>query len=104
MRSIRKLEWRYTWVKAHMDEVLPWADLTRPQQLNVMCNAHTKQVVNRILYWSDGDPVAPMCQLLPLENCTVFIDGVKQTADPVNRLCYSCGKHQAKLFLTSEIC
>jgi len=83
-RSIPRLNWTYTWVKAHMDEVLPWADLTRPQQLNVMCDNLAKQAVVRVLDKSDDDQAAPSCQLLPLENCAVFIDGVKQTSDPEN--------------------
>jgi hypothetical protein len=83
-RTNTKIQWKYTWVKAHMDmdEVLLWSEQTRPpQQLNVMCNALAKQ-----LQKSNGDPVAPTCHLLPLEHCTVFIGKVKQTSDPATRL------------------
>lgn len=76
----------------------------RLQQLNVMCMALAKQAVEQVLQKSDSDPVAPTCPLLPLENCTVFIDEVKQISDPATRLRYSHEKQQAKIFLISEMC
>ncbi len=103
VRSTKNITWKYTWVKAHMDDILPWAQLTRAQQLNVMCDTLAKQAVERALAQSADIPNTFRSQLLPLEPSAIYIDNIKLTTDPAQQLRYSCGKHQAKKFLTLEM-
>jgi hypothetical protein len=44
-QQLNDATWSYTWVKAHMDDILEWDNLTRPQQLNVMCDTLAKAAV-----------------------------------------------------------
>lgn len=38
-RTNTKIQWKYTWVKAHMDEVLPWTD-SSDEAAATECNVH----------------------------------------------------------------
>ena len=109
-RGIRKMatqlssfQWSYTWVKAHMDDVLDWQELTRPQQLNVMCDSLAKQVAEEAIANSGYGMKDIPTQVLPHENVAIFVSSIKQTSDPAGQIRYSCGKHAAKVFLTSEM-
>lgn len=86
-----------------MDDVLDWCELSRQQQLNVICDSLAKQAaedaISRLGISIDLLPA----QLLPHENIAIFVSSVKQTTDPAPQIRYSCGKHEARLFLTSEM-
>lgn len=102
-RNITTVNWNYTWVKAHMDDVLDWAELTHAQKLNVMCDELAKAAANQAIEMNPmvHSPSTP--QLLPHENIAVYVDTFKQTTDPAAAIRYSCGRTQARRFLTSEM-
>jgi hypothetical protein len=101
--QLPSLQWSYTWVKAHMDDVLDWQELTRPQQLNVMCDSLAKQAAEEAITQSEYRMEDLPSQLLPHENVAIFVSSVKQTSDPAEQIRYFCGKHVAKVFLTSTM-
>ena len=97
------LQWSYTWVKAHMDDVLDQQELTRPQQLNAMCDSLAKQAADEAIAQSEYRMEDLLSQLLPHENVAIFVSSVKQTSDLAGQIHYFRGKHAAKAFLTSEM-
>ena len=90
----------YTWVKAHMDDVLDWQDLSPSQQLNVMCDNLAKSAADDAITRFVLTPHSQTSQLLPHENIAVFVNS---GTDPATQIRYSCRKHAAKRFLTSEM-
>ena len=108
-RGIRKItqemgsiKWVYTWVKAHMDDVLDWTELTLAQQLNVICDDLAKAAARKAIQQHPNLYIPPS-QLLPHEQIAVYVDTFKQTSDPKEAIRYSCGKNLARRFLTTEI-
>jgi hypothetical protein len=86
-----------------MDDVLDWHELTRPQQLNVMCDSLAKQAAEDAIARVENGLKSFPKQLLPHENIAIFVSSVKQTSDPAMQIRYACGKHAARAFLTSEM-
>jgi hypothetical protein len=87
------LKIHYGHVKAHMDDILSWDDLSLEQQLNVECDRLAKQAVVDMTHWliEYGYPdTEPQHQLLPGKICTIFVNGIKQTSDPGLAICLSC--------------
>ncbi len=101
--QLPKFDWSYNWVKAHMDNVLEWQDLSRVQQLNVMCDTLAKAAVENAIARFTSDFHLKTPHSLPHENIAVFINSVKQTSDLTTQTRYACGKHAAKHFLTTEM-
>jgi ribonuclease HI len=101
--SLPTIHWTYTWVRSHMDDILVWQELTRAQQLNVMCDTLAKRAAEEAIATATFDVLALPTQLLPHENIAVFVSSVKQTSDPAMQIRFSCGKHAARNFLTSEM-
>jgi ribonuclease HI len=101
-KQLKQHRWKYTWVKAHMDDLLEWTELSRAQQLNVMCDSLAKSVTENAIQATRGQLISTQDQLLPHENIAIHIDRIKQTSNPADQIRYSCGRYAAKLFLTSE--
>jgi hypothetical protein len=101
--ELPNFQWMYTWVRSHMDDFLDWKDLSRPQQLNVMCDTLAKQAAEDAIARSRHEGESLPGQLLPHEKVAVFVSSVKQTSDPASQIRYACGKHAAKEFLTTEM-
>ena len=107
IRSIKKdttpIKWTYTWVKAHMDDILEWGELSRMQQLNVMCDTLAKQAVAKAIKENPQQRRQFEEQLLPHEQIAVYVDSIKQTTNIAEPIRYSCGKLNARLFLIKEM-
>ncbi len=86
-----------------MDDVLDWQELTRPQQLNVICDTLAKQAADAAIerYRHGTEPLP--AQLLPHETISILVSLMKQTSDLAPQIRFACGKHAAKKFLTSEM-
>lgn len=92
----------YAHVSAHMDDVLQWDDLTLEQQLNVQCDLLAKQAVSTAAKTvQDGLPL-PTTDLLPLEQCAMYIDNHKLSSDISNPLRLECSKIKAREFLCTR--
>jgi len=82
----------YGHVPAHLDDLLPWEDLTLEQQLNVCCDHLAKRAVDRsVKHYSQGMVVERGLQLLPAESSAVIVDGIKLTSDPAPDIRFSTG-------------
>ena len=101
-KRLKDFLWTYSWVKAHMDDILKWQDLSRVQQLNVICDNLAKAAVEETIQTTKPSEPQLTNQLLPLEYCAIYVDSIKQTSDPATQIRYSCGKHSARKFLTTE--
>lgn len=109
-RGIRKLtqntqliKWKYTWVKAHMDDILEWSELSREQQLNVMCDELAKRAAEDAINTNGKRHHPSEPTLLPHEHIAVYVNNYKQTTDPAESIRYSRSKQLARIFLTTEI-
>ena len=102
-RNNSAVRWNYTWVKAHMDDVLEWVDLSRAQQLNVICDELAKAAANQAIGMNPILYLPSTPQLLPHEHIAIYVDSFKQTTDPAASIRYSCGMTQAGHFLTTEM-
>ena len=100
-QEIKQINWKYTWVKAHMDDILEWAELSLEQQLNVKCDELAKMAAEEAISGTSRHPTDP--QLLPHKHIAVYVDKYKQTTDPAESIRYSRSKQLAKQFLTTEI-
>lgn len=93
----------YGHVKAHLDNLLSWEDLTLEQQLNVHCNLLAKRAVEKaVKHYSDSMEDDCGLQLLPGENSAVIVRGEKLTSDLAPDLCYSIGLGSARTFLLNK--
>jgi ribonuclease HI len=109
-RGIQKLthntqliQWKYTWVKAHMDNILEWAELSREQQLNVRCDEMAKKAAEEAISTSGRRNQTSATTLLPHELIAVYVENYKQTTDPAEPTRYSRSKQLAGNFLTTEV-
>ena len=73
--------WLCTWVKACMDDVIDWHDLSCTQQLNVMCNNLAKAAAKDVITCFTSMSHPPTSQLLPHKNIAVFVNSVKETLE-----------------------
>ena len=97
------VRWSYMWVQSHMDDIIEWEDLTRNQQLNVLCDSLTKEAaMEGIAEYPIGSQM-PCQQLLPHENIALFVESEKLTTDPGPRIQFSRGEQEGRNFLMSEI-
>ncbi|KAL3801726.1 hypothetical protein ACHAW5_002201 [Stephanodiscus triporus] len=102
-QEIQQIKWKYTWVKAHMDDILEWTELSLEQRLNVKCNELAKMATEEAISGTSKRRHPPDPQLLPHEHIAVYVDKYKQTTDPAESIRYSRSKQLAKQFLTTEI-
>ena len=102
-QELQQIKWKYTWVKAHMDDVLEWTDLSVEQQLNVKCDELAKTAAEEAISGTIRRRHQTDPQLLPHEHIAVYVDKYKQTTDPADSIRYSRSKQLAKQFLTTEI-
>ncbi len=102
-QETRQIKWKYKWVKAHMDDILKWTELSLEQQLNVKCDELAKTAAEEAIGGISRrrHPTDP--QLLPHEHIAIYVDKYKQTTDPAESIRYSRSKQLAKQFLTTEI-
>jgi hypothetical protein len=69
-----------------MDDVLDWQELTRPQQLNVLCDSLAKQAADEAIALSEYRMEELPSHLLPHENVAIFVSSAKQTSDPAGQI------------------
>ena len=85
-------------VSAHMDDLLPWEQLSIPEQINCMCDSLAKEALQR----GTKEHYSNKSNMLPRELSAVFFDEGKSTTDPAEQLRLSLGRRQAKQFLVQE--
>lgn len=101
--ELKLINWKYTWVKSHMDDILEWAELSLEQQLNVLCDESAKQAAEEALSGTRRRKTHAEPQLLPHEHIAVYVDSYKQTTDPAESIRYARSKQLARKFLTTEV-
>ncbi len=74
-----RLGMKYSNVRAHQDQVLPWSMLTLEQQRNVIYDGLAKNAIARYLARGRVRDDGPY--FLPLEKAAVVLDGIKLTTD-----------------------
>ena len=108
LRSLRNIKRQitlptmYKHVKAHMDDILSWSELTLPQQLNVQCDLLAKSAVRRAISNAAEGQIILTQPLLPQEFAAVHIMGHKITSDPTLELHFYIGQHLARKFYVDE--
>ena len=84
-------------VRAHQDDVKDRSLLSLPAQLNCHCDDTAKEALAEGILLGKTKTAR-----LPLEKCTLFIDGEKQTTDVRHALGYHIGRKNARAFYASE--
>ena len=100
--QLQEVHIHYAHVAAHMDDVLQWEDLTLDQQLNVQCDLLAKRAVSTAAKSYRDGHMLPTTDLLPLEQCAMFIDNHKLSSDISQPLRFECSKIRARNFLCSQ--
>ena len=100
--KIRDIHIHYAHVSAHMDDLLSWDELTLEQQLNVQCDTLAKQAVSRASKSHQQGETLPITNLLPLEQCAIFICDKKLPSDITPTLRFECSKIKAREFLCTK--
>ena len=85
-------------VSAHMDDLIPWTNLSLPEQLNCMCDALAKDALLQGLRSKHKN----RRNILPREHSAVFFHAGKSTSDPASHIRLDLGRERAKLFLVQE--
>lgn len=90
---------RFVHVSAHMDDILPWDQLSQAEQLNCMCDSLAKDALTKgiLEHYSDGR------NMLPRELAAVIFSEGKATSDPADQLRLELGRREAHQFLTQEM-
>ena len=84
-------------VRAHQDNVRDRSLLSLPAQLNCHCDDTAKGALTEVILLGKKKTMR-----LPLEACTLFINGEKQTTDVRHSLRYHIGRKAACAFYASE--
>jgi hypothetical protein len=79
LKCTSRLDMKYSHVRAHQDQILPWSMLTLEQQLNVICDVLANNTI--AMYLAHGRVRDNGPHFLPLEKAAVVLDGVKLTTD-----------------------
>ena len=99
-RALRELDrrssakYKLEHVKGHQDRNKKLKSLTLEVRLNIKCNEMTKHAV-----WASVKPgMGPSSHTLPLEKCSVFFGGEKQTSNPKEAIKQIVGRKAAREF------
>ena len=90
---------RFAHVSAHMDEVLPWEQLSLAEQLNCMCDILAKEALDKGI----REISTSTTDMLPREKAAVFFSDGKATSDPADMLRIELGHREARRFLLHEM-
>lgn len=86
-----KMQLRFAHVPAHMDKLVPWGELSLPEQLNCMCDSLAMTALRKGVEEGYHDKT----NMLPCELSAVFFDVGKASSDPAEYLCQSLGHREA---------
>ncbi len=81
-----------------MDDLVPWEQLSLPEQLNCMCDALAKDALQQGI----RDKYRDHTNTLPREKAAAYFEDGKATSDPAEIIRMALGKQQAKKFLINE--
>jgi hypothetical protein len=87
---------KYVHIHGHMDQFLPWNQLSLMQQLNCVCNTLAKMAL--LLAIISGYHDRPT-QILPRKDVALVIWGNKVTGDISTPLCFHASKELARNYL-----
>ena len=90
---------RFSHVSAHMDEVLPWEQLSLAEQLNCMCDTLAKEALDVGI----KEITTTTTNMLPREQAAVIFPDGKATSDPADMLRIELGHREARRFLVNEM-
>jgi hypothetical protein len=96
LKCTSRLDMKYSHVRAHQDQILPWSMLTLEQQLNIICDGLANNAITRYLTRGRVRDNGP--HILPLEKAAVVLDGVKLTTDVGPEVCVQLGMEEAERF------
>ena len=97
-RTLRLPIW-FAHVPAHIDEVLPWEQLSLTERLNCMCDTLAKEALDK----GTREISTPTTNMLPREQAAVFFSDSKATSDPADMLHLELGHREARQFLLHEM-
>ena len=97
-RSVLKSTPTVHHVSAHMDDLIPWHQLSLPERLNCMCDALAKDALQQGIQNKYTDKN----NILPRELSAVYFADGKAMSDPAVHIRLALGKLQAKQFLVEE--
>ena len=86
---------QFAHVPAHMDDLLPWDQLSLAEQLNCMCDSLAKSALRKGYEEGYHDKT----NMLPRERTAVVFDVGKASSDPAEYLRQSLGRREAREFL-----
>lgn len=89
---------QFAHVSAHMDDLLPWDQLSLAEQLNCMCDSLAKSALQK----GSEDGYHDKSNMLPCELTAVVFDVGKASSDPAEYLRQSLGRREARNFLVHE--
>jgi hypothetical protein len=98
LKCTSRLDMKYSHVRAHQDQILPWSMLTLEQQLNVICDGLANNAIAR--YLARGRVRDDSPHFLPLEKAEVVFDWVKLTTDVGPKVHVQLGMEEAERFYT----
>ena len=97
-KNILRIPIQFSHVSAHMDELLPWDQLSLAEKLNCMCDSLAKDGLRRGMESGYADTH----NLLPNELSAVMFPSGKASSDPADYLRQSLGHREAQAFYTTE--
>jgi hypothetical protein len=89
---------KYSHIRAHQDQILPWSMLTLEQQLNVICDGLANNAIARYLARGRVRDNGP--HFSPLEKAALVLDGVKLVTDVGPEVHIQLGMEEAERFYT----
>ncbi len=87
---------KYVHIHGHMDQFLPWSQLSLMQQLNCICNTLAKKALSSAIISGYHDRPT---QILPCEDVALVIWGNKVTGDIYTPLRFHASKKLARNYL-----